>query len=150
MLGKSYNGKTAYAVLSQALDAYEFNFVAVPAQREEGVTKSYENPKGVDNMENISKMLRKCDGEIVLNKSQAYGTADYIERLEVEVKLGREYKKEFADEVVRLCAVAIPEMDIKVFRGIAQVMTANELKAFKNAFTSKKRRQKCRTANKMQ
>lgn len=37
--GETYNGKTCYAVLEDPLDAYELSFVAVPAQREAGVTK---------------------------------------------------------------------------------------------------------------
>ncbi|MCH3972933.1 MAG: hypothetical protein LKE53_09285 [Oscillospiraceae bacterium] len=39
--GKIYAGKTCCTVLSDPRDAYEWSFVAVPAQREAGVTKSY-------------------------------------------------------------------------------------------------------------
>lgn len=40
--GKSYKGKTCYSVLSDALDAYEFSLVAVPAQRNAGVSKEFD------------------------------------------------------------------------------------------------------------
>lgn len=45
--GKEYDGKQCYFTLDKALDAYEVSFVAVPAQPNAGVTKSYgaEKPK---------------------------------------------------------------------------------------------------------
>ncbi|MEH6942958.1 hypothetical protein [Bacillus sp. JJ722] len=39
--GKSYEGKTCHFSLEDAKDAYEVSFVAVPAQQNAGVTKSY-------------------------------------------------------------------------------------------------------------
>ena len=39
--GKVYGGKTCCAVLCDPVDAYEFSFVAVPAQREAGVMKAF-------------------------------------------------------------------------------------------------------------
>lgn len=42
-LGKKYDGKTCVRELSKPLDAYEFSFVAVPAQRGAGVTKAFSN-----------------------------------------------------------------------------------------------------------
>lgn len=38
--GRSYSGKKCYHLLSAPLDAYEWSFVAVPAQKNAGVTKS--------------------------------------------------------------------------------------------------------------
>ncbi len=37
--GREYDGEVCYAELSEATDAYEFSFVAVPAQRAAGVVK---------------------------------------------------------------------------------------------------------------
>lgn len=39
--GKTYNGKLCCHILNDAYDAYEFSFVAVPAQPKAGVTKKY-------------------------------------------------------------------------------------------------------------
>ena len=39
--GKTYNGKRCVRILSGAADAYEFSFVAVPAQRAAGVVKKF-------------------------------------------------------------------------------------------------------------
>lgn len=40
--GKMYGGKLCYGLLKEPTDAYEFSFVAVPAQRGAGVTKSFD------------------------------------------------------------------------------------------------------------
>lgn len=134
--GKSYNGKTAFVTLSDALDAYEFSFVAVPAQREAGVTKAYKiTDKGDFGMEDILKALKDCGESVELSHSQAQSAVQYIEGLEEDARLGREYRKNLSDEVIRLCAKAMPDMDAETFRGVAQVMTAKELRAFKKAFS---------------
>lgn len=132
--GREYKGKTAFTILSDARDAYEFSFVAVPAQREAGVTKSFNLTKESADMTDIIKSLRSCEEKIMLSKAQADFLADYIENLTEEAKLGKEYKKNLADEVVRLCAVSMPDMDLKVFQGVTQVMTTKELLSFKKAF----------------
>ena len=41
--GKSYGGKRCYRLLDDPTDAYEWSFVAVPAQRSAGVTKRFGN-----------------------------------------------------------------------------------------------------------
>ncbi|HCC02230.1 MAG TPA: hypothetical protein DEP60_05965 [Ruminococcaceae bacterium] len=44
--GQVYHGQTCCTVLSDPQDAYEWSFVAVPAQREAGVTKSWSKAAG--------------------------------------------------------------------------------------------------------
>ncbi len=132
--GRSYDGRLAYTVLDGAADAYEFSFVAVPAQRGAGVTKAFNQEKEVIEMSEFIEKIKECDSEITLSKSQLQSIADELERLNGEAELGRQYKKSLCDEVVALCASAMPEMDIKIFGSVAQVMTTDELQAFKKAF----------------
>ena len=40
--GKTYKGQLCYSVLSDAQDAYEFSLVAVPAQRNAGISKNFD------------------------------------------------------------------------------------------------------------
>lgn len=46
-LGKQYDGKLCAGELTGAVDAYEFSFVAIPAQRNAGVIKSFEGVEDV-------------------------------------------------------------------------------------------------------
>ena len=136
--GKKYKGKIACTVLSDISDAYEFSFVAVPAQREAGVTKAFEITKE-SNMEDIINTLKGMSEETSVSKSQIDSLLDYVDTLEDDAELGRQYKKSLTEEVVRLCAVSMPEMDIKTFTSVAEVMTAKELMSFKDAFLKKSR-----------
>ena len=73
--GESYGGQTCVAVLCEPVDAYEFSFVAVPAQKDAGV-------------------LKRLGG--------GGGTADAeLEKLRKEAALGRAYRKELEDRFVR-------------------------------------------------
>lgn len=132
--GRVYDGKQAYTVLDGAKDAYEFSFVAVPAQREAGVTKAFDFISEGKHMTDIIKNLKTCKDSLVLTAEQAGALAQQLETLSEEAQLGREYKKSLAGEVVALCAKAVPSMDIAVFSNVASVMTTRELLAFKTAF----------------
>ncbi len=133
--GREYNGETAYTVLKDATDAYEFSFVAVPAQKEAGVTKAFKCLKEELSMTEIIKNLKQCDSEIVISKSQAQSIVQKLEKLDEEAQLGREYKNGLVKEVISLCSKAMPSMDLSIFSSVAQVMTTKELIAFKNAFS---------------
>ena len=132
--GRKYGGKTCFSILSNAADAYEWSFVAVPAQREAGVTKSFNIEKGDSDMTDIKKCLSTEDEQIVLSNKQAKEVCSYIEEREELAALGEEYKKSLIKELVSLCAKTVPQMDLKVFGGVAAVMTTKELLSFKNAF----------------
>lgn len=128
--GKSYGGQLCFNILSGARDAYEFSFVAVPAQREAGVTKSFENAKE-KNMQDIIKSIASGDG-VTLTKSEASRLNTYIEGLKDEATLGEEYKKSLSKEVVDLFKSAFPDMDSKLFSSVTAVMTAKELIGFRD------------------
>ena len=132
--GREYGGRLCYSVLSDAADAYEWSFVAVPAQRDAGITKSFGTLKGDFNMTDIKKCLESGDGNVVLSDVQARALCSYIEEKEELASLGEEYKKSLIKELISLCAKSIPHMDLKVFGGVAEVMTVKELQSFKNAF----------------
>ena len=73
--GESYGGQTCVAVLCEPVDAYEFSFVAVPAQKDAGVLKRLGGGGGI------------ADAE--------------LEKLRKEAALGRAYRKELEDRFVR-------------------------------------------------
>lgn len=132
--GREYNGKLCYSILDGAYDAYEWSFVAVPAQRDAGVIKSYVCKKEDKDMNEITKCLKSSSGDVVLSQADAHALAEYIEKTEEQAQLGEQYKKSLTKELISLCAKSMPQMDLKVFEGVAAVMTAKELLSFKNAF----------------
>lgn len=128
-VGKSYNGKLCYTILDNASDAYEFSFVAVPAQRGAGVTKSYTRE---DNMDNVIKSICDCNEDITLTKSQARELTSYIDELKEEALLAEDYKKQLSKEVINLFAKSFPNMDKSLFASITSVMTTKELIGFRD------------------
>lgn len=134
ILGKAYDKKQCFGILTDALDAYEWSFVAVPAQREAGVTKSFNLKKGSVDMEDVTKCLKGKESEITLSRSDADALYSYCSGLEEEAELGREYKKSLMQELTALCAKSLPQLDLSTFQRVASIMTAKELVSFKNAF----------------
>lgn len=126
--GRRYGGRLCYRILTEPSDAYEFSFVAVPAQRRAGVTKAFGEKA---ELENAIKKVRTENGGAVLSSAEMKRLGDYIEALEEEARLGERYKKELCAEVIRLFGLRLPEVDIKLFSSVAAVMTVNELLGFK-------------------
>ena len=106
--GRSYNGKLCYAELREPKDAYEWSFVAVPAQRRAGVMKRY-----------------------------APGEVEADEKLRKEAALGRKYLDALRKEVVRLALVADEDLDGPVFEGIAKKLEEPELLELKRAYEAR-------------
>lgn len=85
-------------------------------------------------MTDIKKILDTQDSTVMLTRKEAGEIRAYIEEKEELAALGEEYKKSIIKELVSLCAKAMPQMDLKVFSGVAAVMTTKELLSFKAAF----------------
>lgn len=116
--GRTYNGKLCWGELKGAKDAYEWSFVAVPAQRKAGVMKGF------------SPTLK----ELCRENPQV---RDELRELEKAAGLGRRYLEELRSEVVRLCALSEKELDTGMIRNIAGRLEADELEALKTVFGRK-------------
>ena len=108
--GESYDGQVCHAILKEPMDAYEFSFVAVPAQREAGVLKAL----GAG---------RKCLKEL----AEEFGVQGEYRALFKEAQLGRQYRKELEDGVVRLCLTLELGAEEPVLRGIFKTAAAEDL-----------------------
>lgn len=126
--GRMYGDRLCFNILTDATDAYEFSFVAVPAQREAGVTKSFSLKEEAE-MQDIVKMISQGD-ELTLSKSQTSELYSYIEGLKQEAELGEAYKKKLIKQVVELFKSAFPKMEEALFVSVASVMTSKELLGF--------------------
>lgn len=61
--GKSYGGKLCFTVLDDITDAYEWSFVAVPAQVNAGVTKSHRADEA-DSVERLGSCIKAANEEL--------------------------------------------------------------------------------------
>ena len=113
--GEHYDGRICAVILKEPVDAYEFSFVAVPAQREAGVMKGM----------GAAVSLKELAAE---NGAQAEYRA-----LTKEAELGRRYRKDLEDGVVRLGLALELGVSEPVLRSLAQTAGAEELLALKDA-----------------
>lgn len=115
--GKRYGGQLCYTQLVGAADAYEWSFVAVPAQRDAGVTKALGGQKGLEG-------FVEGEGNRYLAEFHA---------LQKEAAMGRRYLAEQRAEVRRLALVCgrdlydalapgVDKMDAKALRTLHQAL----------------------------
>lgn len=132
--GQSYDGKICYCELSDVTDAYEWSFVAVPAQVNAGVTKSYY--KECENMEESLKAI-KSGKSVKLDSQQSVKLAEYIEKLEREAVDGRFYREQLTKDAVRFAVIAVPTLNSESVEKMCNGVTTDELLKIKDAFRKK-------------
>lgn len=108
--GECYGGETCVAVLCEPTDAYEFSFVAVPAQKDAGVLK------------------------------KQFGATGEAERqaLEKDAALGKLYRKELEGAVVKLGMILELGVEAQVLTRMAAAMDAKDLMALRKALEKKR------------
>ena len=108
--GEYYDGQLCCAILKEPMDAYEFSFVAVPAQPNAGVLKGRGNGRHT---------LKELADE--------FGAQSEYRALFKEAELGRQYKKQVQDDVVRLCLCLELGVDEPTLRAVVEKAGAEEL-----------------------
>ncbi|MEG0546123.1 MAG: hypothetical protein RR552_02935 [Oscillospiraceae bacterium] len=132
--GKKYSGKLCYFELLNPTDAYEWSFVAVPAQKNAGVTKSFNGE--VKNMESILKSLKEKDS-LVLSIEECVELDSYISNLKSMASYGEIYRKSLESETVKLFALSIPTLSNISTESIVKSLPIEDLKALKDSLYEK-------------
>ena len=107
--GEVYGGKVCCAELVNAQDAYEWSFVAVPAQPRAGV-------------------LKRCGSRA--NQRE-------LESLEKQAEVGKRYLSELRGEVKRLMLVCEQEADGEAIEKLAEKLDESELKEMEKLYRGK-------------
>ena len=118
--GEAYDGQVCCAILKEPMDAYEFSFVAVPAQREAGVLKA---------LGGRDRKLKEL--------AEEFGAQAEYRALYKQAELGRRYEKELQDSVVRLGLSLELGVSEPVLRSVAKTAAAEDLLALKAAWEEK-------------
>jgi hypothetical protein len=161
--GKSYDGRICHTILSEPMDAYEWSFVAVPAQRAAGVTKMKDvsssckkslspikDGQHVENendlfksghskgdkitMENILKALRNREEETILTGQEKQILLERMEMLEKQAADGKAYREELTMDVIRKGLITLPQIGGESLSAICERLTVDELRELKKAF----------------
>ena len=129
--GESYGGIICHHVLCNPTDAYEWSFVAVPAQRSAGVIKGY-MPLGNDLFERINK----SSGGINLNSTEVQVLKTKLAQLESLCKAGEEYISTLRHDFIRKACLAQPALEPATLEDIASTMTTSQLKSLCKGFAA--------------
>ena len=113
--GEYYDGQLCCAILREPVDAYEFSFVAVPAQREAGVLK------GMGRRLSLKEL------------ADEFGAQEEYRGLYKLSQLGQRYQKQLSDEVVRLCLMLELRLPEQTLRGAVEKLAGSELAQLRDA-----------------
>ena len=118
--GAHYDGQLCCAILKEPMDAYEFSFVAVPAQPNAGVLKAMGGKK-------------RCLKDL----AEEFGVQSEYRALFQEAQLGRQYRKELEQDIVRLSLSLELGVEEPTLRGIVQLAKAEDLMALRSALENR-------------
>ena len=114
--GEHYDGQLCCAILREPMDAYEFSFVAVPAQPNAGVLKGLGGGR---------RSLKELADE--------FGAQAEYRTLYKDAELGRQYQKQIQNDVVRLCLSLDLGVEEPVLRSVVQKAGSEDLMKLKDA-----------------
>ena len=132
--GRLYGGKICHTVLCEPTDAYEWSFVAVPAQKGAGVIKVFNAQSSAVCCDDVIKAIKTAH-ELSLTNAQLDAVRDYIGTLEEKAALGGEYREELMRQVVKAGALALPEMESDELTEMCCLMSVKQLQNLRDAFS---------------
>jgi len=113
---ETYDGQVCCAILKEPMDAYEFSFVAVPAQKEAGVLKAMGGSK-------------RCLKDL----AELFGAQEEYRMLYKQAKLGQQYERQLQDSVVRLGLALELGVSEPVLRNVVKTAATEDLQVLKEA-----------------
>ncbi len=142
--GKSYqvNGKqeTCHAILSDPTDAYEWSFVAIPAQKNAGVYKQYHFSSEQEQQPDLASTLTKLKGaagSLTFTQEETSLLRGRITALEKLAQAGEEYQKSLQREILGLNIRAGSEIPAKLIQGILKKLDLTELQELKQSLETR-------------
>ncbi len=130
-VGETYHGVTCCVELSEPTDAYEWSFVAVPAQTGAGVVKGYREESGAPpfHKERTKEELLKSMGKgtVTLTKQEGRILLSAIEELAEKAQAGERYVTSLRKDAVRLNYLSESGIPGEVLEKTVEKMDALEL-----------------------
>ena len=120
--GRIYEGKRCIVKLTEPTDAYEWSFVAVPAQPRAGVVKAFGGGT-------LRQMLASLDREGPWREE--------LRLLEQQAETGRRYLESLRAETVRLGLMAEETLSGDTLRAITDKLDGEELEALRSCYAKR-------------
>ena len=127
--GKAYGGKVCSVILDEPTDAYEWSFVAVPAQRNAGVVKAFDN-------ENAVEKITKAQKGISLSASEVRELKETLCEFERIKKDSCVYREELQSDILRLAFITSPYVPSEIIKEAIERLDIERLKGLRDAYKS--------------
>ena len=127
--GRDYEGETCVKLLSGATDAYEFSFVAVPAQRKAGVTKAFGKTDEKGDERSMTEKLKslKAGEAITLSFEEA-------EALKKALSWGESYRESLLANVRKFSRILQPQLNGEVLEAMTKSLDVDKLRELENVY----------------
>ena len=129
--GKVYGDELCYFTLENPTDAYEWSFVAVPAQKNAGVTKSF----SLDTLLKKAKQAPQTDG-IYLSSQEALALEKAVKDMQGRAQDGAAYAQLLHDRFLKESAKAFPQLKAELRETLCRNLTCAELQETCDALKS--------------
>ncbi len=129
--GKVYGNGVCHGILKNPTDAYEWSFVAVPAQRNAGVTKSFDKEKRDEKM-TIEK-FRNLKEDTLITAGEMESLKAHITSLENLASEGRAYRESLISDIKRYALIIMPTVNLSAFIKGCDCMEISEVKSLCNS-----------------
>ena len=134
--GEYYNNKLCFSELKNVFDAYEFSFVAVPAQKNAGVIKAFLNNKEENvKMKDVLVSLTKGK-DVTLKAHQCDALSSYINELQQMSQDALSYKEELKKRAGAYMCEHI-SLEKNTLTSIMDKLSVCELKALCDSYEKK-------------
>ncbi|MBR2715904.1 MAG: hypothetical protein IKB73_06855 [Ruminococcus sp.] len=138
--GEVYDGVMCYGELNSVYDAYEFSFVAIPAQKNAGVIKGFKNKEEEKNtMNDILKSLG-AGKELTLCEKDSKKLFEYIAQLETQAQDAKAYRDYLTLKVKKHMSVENMEISSDTIDSILKKLSVKELEQLKDGYEKKRSR----------
>lgn len=127
--GRVYEGELCVGELCEPSDAYEFSFVAVPAQRGAGVMKSTDKEK---DMKDITKLLEA--ESLTLDSAGMKALRAYIGELRADAECIKAYRGELLDRLSDGMKNKGVELSYEIGKSISDKLSMSEIRGLIAAF----------------
>ncbi len=127
--GRIYGDTLCYFSLEEPTDAYEWSFVAVPAQKNAGITKSFSLEKVLEK----AVKTEKAEG-IYLTKAEAGKLQKEFAALKAKAADGERYLAVLRETFLRESAKAFPTFSEEMRQAICRDLSTEELQTACEAF----------------
>ena len=122
--GKYYGKKQCHGILNNATDAYEWSFVAVPAQKNAGVTKAFSKEKA-----KTEKKNSRHQADISREENMELCSKSYIKELELKARDGELYREHLCSEIRKYALISMHKVNIDAFCDGCKGMDSTQLKS---------------------